>query len=547
MEGPPPAEPVRRRPAPPPVAAQSASATVADPFRKRPIPVPLIAGGLAVILLLASGGAYLLRKTWNSRSPSTEVVSSQPETSPVPTPRPAPEPPPEVPVIGLPAVRPAPPAVPEVKPKEPPKVDGGPRKLRGHLSAVIGVAAGAGGRAYSIGDDKELRLWTGAESTVLHTFGSPGIGVAAFDEGRRVAACDGFAVVLIDPAKPAEKKTFESPRGGVRSLAVSNDGRTVLTGLSDGFLRAWVVETGKFDEWQVFPRGDVHAIALAADGRVLVAGADGAVGVWQLVGQKKLFAWTPHKAGTASLSLSPDGTRAALGGPDGVLAVHDLTARKDVFRTPAHQGAVTAVVWDADGKRLATAGSDGMARLWEADTGKPTRWSHALEGRGTCAALQPREERLLVGTVAGAIWDVPLPTMAKAENQLPAIKAPAVPLSVPPAEAVRAATEELRKIDGPPAEVALGLLQAAAGADAKPAFRFAAFREARTVAAKADNVPVAVTAARGLAAWFEVDDLKELAAALGECPQGRPGRVREAVSKPWNRPNWPSDRRSPGS
>jgi hypothetical protein len=471
-KAPPPAEPVAPPPPlPPPVAPQTAAA-VADPStRRRPVPVPLIAGGLAVVLLLASGGAYLLRKSWNSRSSSTEAVSTEPEQAPAPRPKPPPEPPPEVPVIGPPVVRPAPPPVaPAVKPKEPPKEDTGPRKLRGHLSAVVGVTPGSGNRIYSMGDDKALRLWIGAESTVLHTFGSPGIGVVSFGEGRRVVACDSFAVTLIDPTKPDEKKTFESPRGGVRSLAVTADGRTILTGLSDGFLRAWTVETGKFDEWQVFPRGDVHAVAAAGDGRILIAGADGAVALWQLVGQKKLFAWTPHKGGTASISLSPDGTRAALGGVDGTLVVHDLAARKDVFRVPAHQGAVTAVAWDADGKRIATAGVDGLARLWDAQTGKASKWTHPLDGRGTCAAYQARGDRLLVGTVAGAVWDIPLPA-EKGSGPLPEIKAPAEPLDVPPAEALRAITEEFRKIEGPAAEKAKKLLEAALGPDMPPVRR----------------------------------------------------------------------------
>ncbi|HVK12828.1 MAG TPA: hypothetical protein VM597_29015, partial [Gemmataceae bacterium] len=422
------------------------------------------------------------------------------------------------------------------KRKEAPKEDTGPRKLRGHLSGVIGLTPGSGGRVYSIGDDKALRHWVGNESTVLHTFGSPGIGVATVDEGRRVVACDSFAVVVIDPARPGDAKPFESPRGGVRSLAVTADGRTIVTGLSDGFLRTWNVESGKFDEWQVFPRGDVHAVAVDADARLLIAGADGNVALWQLAGQKKLFGWTPHKAGTASLCLSPDGTRAALGGVDGALVVYDLAGRKDVVRTAAHQGAVTAVAWDSPGKLLATTGADGIARLWDAQSGKPSKWTHPLDGRGSCIAFQPRGDRLLVGTVAGAVWDVPLPA-EKAAGQMPEINAPPEPLDVPPAEAVQAATEDLRKrAPGPPADTAKVFLAMALGPDVPAAKRFAAFREARLNAARADDVATAVAVARGFGAWFDVDELKELAAGLGSM-SGKADRaafgeaVLEAVEK----------------
>lgn len=506
----PPLERIIPPPLPPPPVPTPAPATVSlSATRRAPVPVPLIAGGLAVVLLLATGGFYLLRKP-ASPAPSDETVAANDAPAyPGPKPRAA---------IAGEAVRP--PVVqvipPRTAPGPEPKIastdDGGPRRYRGHGSAVVGIATGTDGRVYTIGDDKTLRSWAGGESSVLCTFLSPGIGVTTFDGARRVAACDGLIVALLDPLRPAEKKTFESLRGGVRSLAVSADGRTLATGLSDGFLRVWDTDTGKYEEWPA-AREAISAVALTADGRVIAAAAGGPVAVWQIVGQKKLFDFIPHKGATTTLQLSPDGNRLGTAGVDGSATVYDLTGRKEVARFAGHAGPATGVCWLPDGKRLATASVDGTARLWSVETGRALRWLHALDGKGNCLAVDAEGKFAHVGTAPGTVWRVPLPGRRPAID-VAAGKPPAEPYPVPSAVAVQLATAELRTDVAPPAERAEAFLALARGENVAPGIRYALFREARRLAGTADDPDLAARAALGLGEWFDVDDLGELAATL---------------------------------
>ena len=69
----------------------------------------------------------------------------------------------------------------------------------------------------------------------------------------------------------------------VQALAVSPDGRQVLSGDGEGNLRLWSVATGKTVQNWTGHKEAVNAIAFLSNGRQAVSGgADGAVSLWQL-------------------------------------------------------------------------------------------------------------------------------------------------------------------------------------------------------------------------------------------------------------------------
>ncbi len=504
-----------------------------EPPARRANPIPIVAACLAGALLIGAGAFFFIRKLSNDSQPDSVVAHNGPPVDPGPA---AIAKLPDVPAKIEPEPEPIPPKKepePKKKPVAPPKkfdvklppiviAKAAPepvaRRYRGHLAAALGVASlGDGKKFVSLSADKAVRLWEadGNESTVLHTFLSPGVALSGY--GDNFAACDGLTVTLFEGRKGTAIKSLESPRGGVRSLAVSADGSIVLTGLNDGFLRVWTVETSKFDEWQV-ATGGVDAIAVSPDGKTAYVGSgDGSVTAWQIIGHKKLFQWLPHKKGTLALQFSPDGARLATTGVDGAASIYDPTARRELARMAGHTGPVVGVAWTPDGKHVATTSIDGTLRLWSADTGKPARLTHDLEGKGQCVAIDRDGRFALAGSVSGQVHRVPLPRAKAAQS----FNAPAEPLAQPESDHVAAVRSELRKRAVPATpldQVALAdaMVQAACGPDIETAVRFAMFEEARALAIKADNADATLRSIDALAAWFDVDDLPIRATALGE-------------------------------
>jgi WD40 repeat protein len=151
-------------------------------------------------------------------------------------------------------------------------------------------------------------------------------------------------------------------RAGVRSLAVSADGKLLASGSSDGTTRLWDAATGR--ELRRFPGDNIAGdmVALSPDGKFLAAGRSGkVVSLWDLSTGKER-ARLPHPKGVFSLAFSPDGKWLAVGTDD----------------TPG-------------------------LRLWEAGTGR-LLWQFGDREDGRSVSFSP-DGRVLASH--GTLWDLP--------------------------------------------------------------------------------------------------------------------------------------------
>jgi WD40 repeat protein len=148
----------------------------------------------------------------------------------------------------------------------------------------------------------------------------------------------------------------------------------------------WNVKSGKQigDDWRDGD-GAVYSIALSPDGKKVVSGSeDGAVRLWDIDTCKLIKKWTGHTMIVISVCWSRDGRRVLSGS-------HDGTARQwDVETTPEPTEIILAsiktghievwaVVYSPDTTLIATGGRDGpytpnlmesSVKIWDAKTGK---------------------------------------------------------------------------------------------------------------------------------------------------------------------------------
>src|SRR5262249_55914594 len=147
--------------------------------------------------------------------------------------------------------------------------------------------------------------------------------------------------------------------------------------------------------------------------------------------------------------------------------------------------------------------------------------------KGSTVAVDPGGRFVLAGTSTGTIHLFPLPRV-KAEAIAGQIaKIPAHPLPVPDAEAVSAAfasvrTELARDFSyNRPDDAALladNLRRRAWVERASTSLRFGLLQEARLLATRAGDPITAFQAIEDLAAWFDVDELAEMATAFAALP-----------------------------
>ncbi len=175
---------------------------------------------------------------------------------------------------------------------------------------------------------------------------------------------------------------FSAPE--TRALAISADGKQVASA-AGSTVRLWETATGK-----EVPLSDGHreapsTIALSKDGKTLVSwGGDRVVRRWESATGKLLGAF-PAPTGTTLAALSADGRTVALANVDNTIRLHDAATGEELHQIKAHANGTAALAFSRDGKVLASRGrADNSILLFDVVGGRELRR----------IAMRTRRERL---------------------------------------------------------------------------------------------------------------------------------------------------------
>jgi WD40 repeat protein len=268
----------------------------------------------------------------------------------------------------------------------------------GDKSDIIAVAVAPDGTtAISTAgpEDGSLRIWdlaTGVERTQLS--GDIGIlfravsGDGVLAAAQRMTAdgrSQGFSLWRLDEGRRIV--SVDAP-GHASALAISPDGRTVLSGGDDGTLTLWKATGEKIRTFVAHgPGTTVRAVAFAPSGRLLVTSGDGA-GVSGTAPARAVILWDPETGvafrtirNATHFALADDGRTLAVAGDATSIRVLDVITARELARLEGHEGGVTALAFapgsggaapagatatraDANGLRLVSAGADRSVRIW---------------------------------------------------------------------------------------------------------------------------------------------------------------------------------------
>src|SRR5215471_1734109 len=123
-----------------------------------------------------------------------------------------------------------------------------------------------------------------------------------------------FAVVLaasLFPVLPPAHAQLMGHGGPVRAIAVSGDGKTVLSGSFDTAAIRWSLATEAAEQVLRFHSDAVNAVAFLGEARMATAGADGRIAIWTPGRLQPDQIFEGHLAPIVSLAVSPDGAMVA--------------------------------------------------------------------------------------------------------------------------------------------------------------------------------------------------------------------------------------------
>ena len=198
-------------------------------------------------------------------------------------------------------------------------------------------------------------------------------------------------------------------RRGNALRAVSADGRTLVTANGDRRVRRWDAVTMRPVGPELRLDSPVEAIALTPEGRIVITGRRaGRLHVWDGETDRG-FDLPPQGTAVTSLAVSPDGRVFASGTEGGVVRLWDTSMLGPIGQTFKLVSAVTALAFDPAGRILAVGSDDGRIRLWEVPShkalGVPIRVEHPVQ----TVAFAADGRRLLIGSTDGGAVVGPSP------------------------------------------------------------------------------------------------------------------------------------------
>jgi WD40 repeat protein len=250
------------------------------------------------------------------------------------------------------------------------------RTMQKHKGAISGIKWFSDGKhAVSASEDGTIRLWDTDRGRCLRVINNFRKAVPILDAPVSGCTLDETQLTGLEEEDDANSDDELMP---FTAVAVSSDGRRILSGSSDGAVHLWDASSGEslcvFGDYGKAPT----CVAWSTDARQIVTGAaDGSVRLWDVGTGEELQTFEQHSKAVVCVALSPDGkviaSGAALG--DGRVLVWDVSSGRCLRMLHGEAIWTNSVVWSPDGRFLATllkspslSSDDLFIRVWDVET-----------------------------------------------------------------------------------------------------------------------------------------------------------------------------------
>lgn len=247
----------------------------------------------------------------------------------------------------------------------------------GQVDEVNSLAFSCDGQTLvSVGADSTIKIWhIGALDLIdiLHKHNGIVRCVAFTPDGRMLATGgDDRKILFWDLTQRQVAIALSLDDTAAHSLVLSQDGQTLVTG-SYRKIKVWhtsgLTPNVKDPQPQHILMGHGHivrSLAMSADGKLLVSGSlDKTIKIWHLETGQLIRTFKGHKDEVCAIALSPDEQIIASGSADKTIKLWHLQTGELLGTFTGHSDVVTSVAFTASGDMLVSGSLDKTIKIWQ--------------------------------------------------------------------------------------------------------------------------------------------------------------------------------------
>ncbi|MEH2455278.1 TIR domain-containing protein [Nostoc sp.] len=210
------------------------------------------------------------------------------------------------------------------------------------------------------------------EPIVLEEYDSEIYFIAITPDGKTVVSgSEDKTLKVWDLATGQCQATFEGHTNSVLVVAITPDGKTVVSGSFDKTLKVWDLATGQCRATFAGHTNDVYGVAITPDGKTVVSGSlDKTLKVWDLATGKCRATFEGDTDRVFVVAITPDSKIVVSGSEDHTLKVWDLATGQCRATFVGHTASVWAVAITPDGKTVVSGSEDATLKVWDLATGQ---------------------------------------------------------------------------------------------------------------------------------------------------------------------------------
>ncbi len=228
---------------------------------------------------------------------------------------------------------------------------------------------------------------------------TPIYALAISPDGQNLISTNGANIQIWNFKNGQKIDSLADHTGLVKTLAISPDSKTIVSGSEDKTIKIWDLKNGTKKLTRTGHKDAITNIDISADGQTIVsASKDKIIRIWDISGEFQRS--IPHPSTILAMAISPDSQSVVTAGDDKIIRSWDLNtgSLRGIFKdNKDNNGKVLSLTFSFDGKILATGTNDHIIKLWQVSSRKPLRTIKAPAAHVLTLAFSPDGKTLASG------------------------------------------------------------------------------------------------------------------------------------------------------